>query len=142
MGIEHLLGPLFLFNPSCSFPSRCLLHGGDLEGGGSSREDRGRLQWGGEGAARKGEGRPRKGEGRGGQERGKGGPPRVSLREKRNDASDDSDLASNGPQPFSHIHAPKINFWQHFLGYYTLPPLKRIRPRIRPLQTKHPRYPI
>jgi hypothetical protein len=67
-------------------------------------------------------GRPGKG-GRGGQERGRGGatkkgdggwPPRVSLREKRNDASDDSDLASNGPQPFSHIHAPKINFWQHF----------------------------
>jgi hypothetical protein len=25
---------------------------------------------------------------------------RVSLREKRNDATDDSDLASNGPQPF------------------------------------------
>jgi hypothetical protein len=41
---------------------------------------------------------------------------RVSLREKRNDATDDSDLASNGPQPFSHIHAPKINLWQHFFG--------------------------
>jgi hypothetical protein len=94
MGIEHLLGPLFLFNPSCSFPSRSLLRGGDLEGGGSSGEDTGRLQWGGERAARKGEGR-------GDQVRGKGGAPRVSLREKRNDASDDSDLASNGPQPFS-----------------------------------------
>jgi hypothetical protein len=22
-----------------------------------------------------------------------------------------SDAASNGPQPFSHIHSPKINFW-------------------------------
>jgi hypothetical protein len=30
------------------------------------------------------------------------------------DTTDDSDLASNGPQPFSHIHAPKINLWQHF----------------------------
>jgi hypothetical protein len=48
--------------------------------------------------------------GRGGQvwEGGKG------WREKRSDATDDSDLASNGPQPFSHIHAPKINLWQHF----------------------------
>jgi hypothetical protein len=52
MGIEHLLGPLFLFNPTCSFSSRSLLRGGDLEGGGSSGEGRGRLQkWGGEGAA-------------------------------------------------------------------------------------------
>jgi hypothetical protein len=38
------------------------------------------------------------------------------LREKRSDATDDSDLASNGPQPFSHIHAPKINLWQLFFG--------------------------
>jgi hypothetical protein len=38
------------------------------------------------------------------------------LREKRSDATDDSDLASNSPQPFSHIHAPKINLWQHFFG--------------------------
>jgi hypothetical protein len=65
--------------------------------------------------------------GEGGQPRGKGeGRPsvwggntaqpgqrvttRVSLREKRNDATDDSDLASNGPHPFSHIHTPKIIF--------------------------------
>jgi hypothetical protein len=69
-----------------------------------------------------GEGRPAKGKGEGqpsvGGERGGGGQEgakgekattRVSLREKRNDATNDSDLASNGPQPFSHIHAPKIN---------------------------------
>jgi hypothetical protein len=61
----------------------------------------------GGGQERGGEGRPRK---------GKRGAPRVSLREKRNDASDDSDLSSNGTQPFSHIHAPKINLWQHFFG--------------------------
>jgi hypothetical protein len=51
--------------------------------------------------------------------RGKGGkrpPLGFSLREKRSDATDDSDLASNGPQSFSHIHAPKINLWQHFFG--------------------------
>jgi hypothetical protein len=55
--------------------------------------------------------------------RGKMPPLGFSLREKRSDATDDSDLASNGPQPFSQIHAPKINLWQHFvLGYYTLPP--------------------
>jgi hypothetical protein len=41
MGIEHFLDPLFLFNPSCSFPSRFLLRGGDLKGGGSSGEGRG-----------------------------------------------------------------------------------------------------
>jgi hypothetical protein len=31
------------------------------------------------------------------------------------------DFASNGPQLFPHIHAPKINLWQHFLGYYNDP---------------------
>jgi hypothetical protein len=81
----------------------------------------------------------------GGQQRGRGGAAkcgergvaakkgetggraatRVSLREKRNDASDDSELASNGSQSFSHIHAPKINLWQHFLGILHLPPLLR-----------------
>jgi hypothetical protein len=50
--------------------------------------------------------------------RGKRPPLGFSLREKRSDTTDDSDLASNGPQPFSHIHAPKINLWQLFLGYY------------------------
>jgi len=49
----------------------------------------------------------------------------FSLREKRSDASDDSDLASNGPQPFSHIHAPKINLWQHFFGILHSTPLKK-----------------
>jgi hypothetical protein len=70
----------------------------------------------------KGEGRPNVGERGVEAKKGKKGgraTTRVSLREKRNDATDDSDLASNGPQPFSHIHAPKINLWQHFLGYYT-----------------------
>jgi hypothetical protein len=137
MGIEHLLGPLFLFNPTCSFPSQSLLRGGDLEGGGRSGEGGGRLQWGGEGAARKKRG------GRGGQEGGKGGAPRVFCERKETTPQMTSDLASNGPQPFSHIHTPKINFWSTiFLGYYTLPPLKTIRPRIRPLQAKHLRYPI
>jgi hypothetical protein len=62
------------------------------------------------------------GEGGGCQEGAKGGKAttRVSLREKRNDATDDSDLASNGPQPFSHIHTPKINLWQHFFWDITV----------------------
>jgi hypothetical protein len=68
-------------------------------------------------------GRPAKGKGGGAAkcvgEKGGGGKKgqkgervttRVSLREKRNDATDDSDLASNGPHPFSHIHTPKIIF--------------------------------
>jgi hypothetical protein len=46
MGIEHLLGPLFLFNPTCSSSSRSLLRGGDLDGGGSCGEGRGRLPMG------------------------------------------------------------------------------------------------
>jgi hypothetical protein len=57
--------------------------------------------------------------GRKGGKKGERATTRVSLREKRNDATDDSDLASNDPQPFSHIHAPKINLWQLFLGYYS-----------------------
>jgi hypothetical protein len=69
----------------------------------------------------KGEGRPSVG-GKGGGvaakkgQKGERATTWVSLREKRNDATDDSDLASNGPQPFSHIHASKINLWQHFFG--------------------------
>jgi hypothetical protein len=61
----------------------------------------------GRGAAKCGRGKG----GGGGQEGAKGekATTRVSLREKRNDATNDSNLASNGPQPFSHIHAPKIN---------------------------------
>ena len=57
--------------------------------------------------------------------RGKRPPLGFSLREKRSDATDDSDLASNGPQPFSHIHAPKINLWQHFFGILHSTPLKK-----------------
>jgi hypothetical protein len=76
--------------------------GGDLEGGGSRGEG---LPWE-ERAASQGD------RGRGGQVCGgeKGGRPRrakgerattrVSLREKRNDTIDDSDSATNGPQPF------------------------------------------
>jgi hypothetical protein len=51
-------------------------------------------------------------------QKGKRATTRVSLREKRNDATDDSDLASNGPQPFSDIHAPNSTFGNIFLGYY------------------------
>jgi hypothetical protein len=58
-------------------------------------------------------------------QKGEKATTRVSLREKRSDATDDSDLASIGPQPFSHIHAPKINLWQHFFWDITLTPLKK-----------------
>jgi hypothetical protein len=75
----------------------------------------------------KGDGRPSVcGGGRGvaakkGQ-KGERATTRVSLREKRNNATDDSDLASNGPQPFSHIHTPKINLLQYFFWDITLYP--------------------
>ena len=76
--------------------------GGDLEGGGSRGEG---LPCEERAASPRGEvkGRPsvwgRKGGDQEGQ-KGKRATTRVSLREKRNDATDDSDLASNGPQPF------------------------------------------
>jgi hypothetical protein len=54
-----------------------------------------------------------------------------------------SAFASNGPQLFpTSTHCRSTFGPKMFLGYYTLPPLKRIRPRIQPLQAKHPRYPI
>jgi hypothetical protein len=92
------------------------------------------------------EGRPAKGKGEGrpslggkgvaakkGQ-KGEKATTSVSLREKRNDATDDSDLASNGPQPFSHIHATRdvngsdsdrilqISVRNHIRGWYQYPP--------------------
>jgi hypothetical protein len=54
MGVEHLLDPLFLFNPSCSSSSRSLLRGGRSRGR--------RKQWR-EAAKGKGEGRPSVGKG-------------------------------------------------------------------------------
>jgi hypothetical protein len=92
--------------------------GGDLEGGsrgeGLPWEERTASPRGKEGGAAKcgrggGKGwRPSRGK------RGKRPPLGFSLWEKRSDTTDDFDLASNGPQPFSHIHAPKINLWQQF----------------------------
>jgi hypothetical protein len=80
--------------------------------GAASQGERGRGDqvWGGRGgvAAKKGQ-------------KGERATTRVSLREKRNDATDDFDLASNGPQPFSHIHAPKINLLQYFFGILHIP---------------------
>jgi hypothetical protein len=69
----------------------------------------------------KGEGRPRVGK-RGGRRPRKGknrGATTRVLWEKETTHQMSLDFASNGPQLFPHIHAPKINLWQHFLGYYT-----------------------
>jgi hypothetical protein len=78
-------------------------HGG--EGGQPRGKGEGRPSvWGGrQGAAKKGQ-------------KGERATTRVSLREKRNDTTDDFDLASNDPQPFSHSHTPKINLRQLFFG--------------------------
>jgi hypothetical protein len=53
--------------------------------------------------------------GGGGQEREKGGRP-LGLFCGRTETTPQmtSDVASNSPQPFSHIHAPKNNFWSIF----------------------------
>jgi hypothetical protein len=64
--------------------------------------------WGGEkvGATKKGQ-------------NGERATTRVSLREKRNNATDDSDLASNGPQPFfPHPRTEGQPLATFFLGYY------------------------
>jgi hypothetical protein len=50
--MDLILGPLFLFNPTCSSSSQSLLRGGDLEGGGSHGEGRGRLPMGRRGRGR------------------------------------------------------------------------------------------
>jgi hypothetical protein len=63
-----------------------MVEGGCLRGG-EEREGGSQVCVGRKGAAKK-------------AKRGKRPPPTVSLREKRNDATDDSDLASNSPQPF------------------------------------------
>jgi hypothetical protein len=92
MGIEHLLGPLFLFNPTCSSSSRSLLLGGVLEGGGSRGEGRGRLPWEEKGGQQRGRGGAAKCGERGvaaKKEEKRGATTRVFLWENRNDASDD-----------------------------------------------------
>jgi hypothetical protein len=110
--------------------------GGDLEGGGSRGEG---LPWEDRAASQgeRGRGGQVCGGERGAAKKGQNGErvtTRVSLREKRNDATDDSDLASNGPQPFSHIHAPKINLWQHFFGILHMHAFVRQRVAYHPMQ--------
>jgi hypothetical protein len=46
--------------------------------------------------------------------KGKKGAHRFFCERKETTPQITSDLASNGSQPFSHIHAPKINFWSFF----------------------------
>jgi hypothetical protein len=77
MGVEHLLDPLFLFNPSCSSSSRSLLRGGRSRGR--------RKQWR---AAARGRGRGGQGWGKGGlaakkREKGRGRPLGFCGRKKR-----------------------------------------------------------
>jgi hypothetical protein len=74
------------------------------KGGGAAKCGGGR----GGGAAKKGQ-------------KGKKATTRVSLREKQNDATDDSDLASNGPQPFfPHPRTEDQPLATFCLGYYKL----------------------
>jgi hypothetical protein len=122
MGIEHLLGPLFLFNPFCS-SSRSLLRGG--------RSRRRRKRWRGGGQLPLEErGRPAKGKGMGsqvwgkgggGQDRGKrGATTRVFLWENRNDASDDFWRSIQRPTTlFPHPRTEDQLLVNIFLGYYS-----------------------
>jgi hypothetical protein len=141
-GVKHLLDPLFLFNSTCSSSSRSLLRRGRsreeeaMEGDCNGR--RGSTSQGG-----KGRGSQAMGKGGVAAKRGrkKGWPPRV-LWEKETTPQMTSDFASNGPQPFPSSMHRTSTFGQHFFGILHSTPLKRIRPQIRPLQAKHPRYPI
>ena len=76
--------------------------------------------------AARGRGRGGQGWGKGGvggQEKGKiGGATTRVLWEKETTPQMSLDFASNGPQLFPHIHAPKINLWQHFFWDITLYP--------------------
>jgi hypothetical protein len=135
MGVEHLLDPLFLFNPSCSSSSRSLLRGGRSRGR--------RKQW--RAAAKgKGEGQPSVGKGGvGGQKKGKkGGRPLGFCGRKKRRLRCLLTLHPTAQNPFPHPRTKDQLLVNICLGYYTLPPLKRIHPRIRPLQARHPRYPI
>jgi hypothetical protein len=135
MGVEHLIDPLFLFNPSCSSSSRSLLRGGRSSGR--------RKQWWAA-AKGKGEGRPSKGK-RGGwrpRKGKKGGRPLGFCGRKKRRLRCLLTLHPTAHNPFPHPRTEDQLLVHIFLGYYTLPPLKRILPRIRPLQAKHPRYPI
>jgi hypothetical protein len=102
-GEEHLLDHLSLFNSTCSSSSRSLLRGGRSRG---RRKPWRGASMGGEGGQPRGEGKGRPsvwGGRKGGSQEGQKAEratTRVSLREKRNDTTDDSDLASNGPQTF------------------------------------------
>jgi hypothetical protein len=82
---------------------------------------------GGEGGQPRGEGKGRPSVCGGGEkvgatkkgQKGERATTRVSLREKRNNATDDSDLASNGPQPFfPHPRTEGQPLATFFLGYY------------------------
>jgi hypothetical protein len=134
MGVEHLLDPLFLFNQSCSCSSRSLLCGGRSRGR--------RKQWR---AAAKGKGEGRPSVGKGGlaaKKREKGGRPLGFCGRKKRRLRCLLTLHPTAHNLFPHPHIEDQLLVNIFFGYYTLPPLKRIRPRIRPLQAKHPRYPI
>jgi hypothetical protein len=117
MGVEHLLDPLFLFNPSCSSSSRSLLRGGRSRGR--------RKQWRAA-AKRNGEGRPSVGKGGWRPRKGKkGGATTRFLWEKETTPQMSPDFASNGPQPFPSSTHRRSTFGQHFFGILHSTPLKK-----------------
>jgi hypothetical protein len=69
----------------------------------------------------------------GGQEKGKRGATTRVLWEKEMTPQMSPDFASNDPQPFPSSTHQRSTFGQHFFGILHSTPLKRIRPRIRPL---------
>jgi hypothetical protein len=73
------------------------------------------VEWVEGGCKWEGEGWLQGGEGRGGQEGEKERGDHLGFCGRKETMPQmNSDFASNGPQPFSHIHATKINFWSTF----------------------------
>jgi hypothetical protein len=134
MEVEHLLDPLFLFNPSCSSSSRSLLRGGRSSGR--------RMQWR---AAAKGKGRPSKGKWGGGGWRPrkgkKGGATTRVLWEKETTPQMSPDFASNGPQPFPSSTHRRSTFGQHFFRILHSTPLKKNSSSNSTTPSKTPKVP-
>jgi hypothetical protein len=118
MGVEHLLDPLFLFNPSCSSSSRSLLHGGDLEEGGSSGGwlQRGR-GWGGQVWGKGGLAAKKRGK--------KGGRPLGFCGRKKRRLKCLLTLHPTAHNHFPHPRTKDQLFGQHFFGILHSTPLKK-----------------
>jgi hypothetical protein len=110
MGVEHLLDPLFFFNPSCSSSSRSLLRGG---------RSRGRRKHWRAAAKGNGEGRPSVGKGGWQPRKGKkGGRPLGFCGRKKRRLRCLLTLHPTSHNPFPNLCTEDQLLVNIFLGYY------------------------